>query len=635
MRTIVAFILASFVAAAQTPADLEKAEKTIADHPDVAQHRLNLLAGLINPGNPLPPEKIRETRRRHILWLIEHHPEIPNFAEPTLLVPERGRLADAAGSAEAVGLWKAIAADPAAKPEVVANAAIYLRALDIRAALAILDGRPENPVFSRARGMVDAAAVVGLSGIGRGAQFGTSAALRSAPEAKAARVEIDSSPNADLVGKAGVVLAMVGAQIEVPFDLTFGDDDQITLAERWLRRAGQLAPAVEEWKTALGRALITKSNRVTDPREMVRLLREADSLTTDSAAGSRVLSNLVLAEFDAGDDQAAEHDSRRLLTNAQNNPNAYSVAETVLGRVAAAKGDLNGAKTHLTASITMPASIKNASFQPNMTLAQDLYDAGEKDAVIQFLEASRNVWKFDRGRIDRMISFVKKAPSVDLARLANQFPGAEVRGRPAPAFEAKDLDGKTWTREQLSGKVVALEFGKAPLAEKIAKERGMVLLEVQDDDTKRRFEVLTDPTVVVIDSRGNVAGFRSGPASDAEWRSEFDSGFGRGPNPVVLSAPRQAEPVGPVGAKATLAWEPVDTAESYIVEWDTRDEKGWVFDHDGTVRVIPTRDTSATLDLTGFTRVRWRVYAVPRTGQPGKESPWREIEGVPVTKIYK
>jgi len=230
---------------------------------------------------------------------------------------------------------------------------------------------------------------------------------------------------------------------------------------------------------------------------------------------------------------------------------------------------------------------------------------------------------------------VKKAPSVDLVRLANQFPGAEVRGRPAPSFEATDENGKAWTSEQLAGKVVALEFGKAPLAERIAKERGMILLQVHDDDTKRRFEVLTNPTVVVIDSRGSVAAFRSGPATEAEWRAEFESAFGRGPNPVVLAAPRQAEPLGPAGAQATLAWGAVDNAESYVVEWDSRDEKGWIFDREGTVRVIPTRDTSVTLDLTGFTRVRWRVYAVPRFGQPGKESPWREIEGVPVTKIYK
>jgi len=631
MRTIVAFILASFVASAQTPADLERAEKTIADHRDVAQHRLSLLTTLLNPSIVAPPEKIREARRRHILWLIEHHPELPNFGEPALLLPDRGRLADPAGSAEAVGLWKAIAADASSKPEAIANAAIYLRALDIRAALAILDGRAETPAFSRARGTVDAAAVIGLSGIGRGAQFGSSAALRSSPEAKAARAEIDASTNADLVGKAGV--AMAGTQIEVPGDLTFGDDDQIALGERWLRRAIELAPGAEEWKTALGRALVTKSNRVIDPNEKVRLLREADSLAAKSAPETQVLLALALAEFDAGDDQAAERDSRRLLEIARNNPNAYCVAETVLGRVAAAKGDLSGAKAHLMASVTVP--VKNASFQPNMTLAQELYDAGERDAVLQFLEASRAVWKFDRGRIDRMISFVKKAPSANLIRLANQFPGAEVLGQAAPAFEAKDLDGKTWTRDQLAGKVVALEFGKAPLAEKAAREHGMVLIPIRDADTKRRFEVLTDPTVVVIDSRGNIAGFRSGPATEAEWLGEFENGFGRGPNPAVLPAPRQSEPAGPAGAKAMLEWEPVENAESYVVEWDSRDEKGWMFDQEGSVRVIPTRETSATIDLRGFTRIRWRVYAVPRAGQPGKESAWREIEGVPVTKIYK
>jgi len=123
---------ATQMAAAQNPADLERAEKIIADHPDVAQHRVNLLATLLNPGISLPPEKLRETRRRHILWLIEHHPEIPNFTEPSLLLADRGRLADPAGSAEAIGLWKAIAADTGAKPEAVANAAIYLRALDVR-----------------------------------------------------------------------------------------------------------------------------------------------------------------------------------------------------------------------------------------------------------------------------------------------------------------------------------------------------------------------------------------------------------------------------------------------------------------------------------------------------------------------
>jgi hypothetical protein len=628
MRTIVTLFICT-LAAAQTP--FERMEKAIADQPDAVQPRVNLLQNLLNRGVP-QPEQVRETRRRHILWLIVHHPEATNFAEPALLLSARGRLADPEGSAEAVRLWKEMAAKPDAKPEVIANAAIYLRALDIPSALAILDGHPDNPALSRARGMVDGAAVIGLSGLGQFTQFGSVPALRSSPEAKAARLEIDASTNPYLVGKAGTVLASSG-QIEVPFDLTFGDDDALTLGERWLRRAIALAPPGDEWKPALGQALQSEAIRAIDPKEKVRLLLEADSLVA-AFAKDGVHSLLVVAEFDAGDDTAAERDAQRLLASAPRDGSFYNVAQTVLGRVAAAKGDLKEAKKRLIASITMPNQLKNASFQPNMTLAQDVYDAGDRDTVIQFLEASRNVWKFDRGRIDRMISFVKKSPSADLIQLSNQFPGNEVIRRPAPAFQAVDLEGKTWTREQLSGKVVALEFGSAPLAEKVSKDfssRGAVLLQIQDEDTKRRFEVLTNPTLVVIDRKGNVAAFHAGTATEAEWRSDFETGFGGGTNPFSLNTPKQIEGI----TGNTLAWEPVDNAESYVVEWDSRDDQGWIFDREKTVRVIPTRDTSTNLDLTGFTRVRWRVYAVPKFGQGGAPSPWREIDGVPFTKIYK
>ena len=636
MRTIVAFLLAAIIAAAQSPADIERQQKQIADRPDQIPPRMNLLATLTNRVAALPAEKVRELRRQHILWLIEHHPDSANiFEQPQTLLPAKGRLADPAGSAEAAGLWKELARKADATPVVIANAAIYLRAIDPPAALGLIENYQRDPVLARARGLVDGAAVLGMSGLGQNVQFAISAVLRDSQEAKNARREIEASSNAYLLGGAAVVLALPG-QIEAPFDLTLGNDDPLSLSEHWLRRAIEVAPPGTEWKSFLSQTLVSKALRTLDPKEKVRLLTEALSVLPENAKWSP-LSNLIVAEFDAGDDAAAERDAKSLLDGAKT-PNLYNVAQTVLGRIAAANGNLNEAKSRLTASITMPDSIKNAAFQPNMTLAQDLYDAGQKDAVIQFLEAARNVWKFDRGRIDRMISFVKKAPSADLIQLSNQFPGNEVLRRPAPAFEAKDPDGKTWTREKLAGKVVALEFGNAPLAEKVSKDfasRGAVLLQVDDEDTKRRFEVLTNPTLVVIDRQGNVAAFHSGAGSEDEWRREFETGFGNTPNPVMLSAPRQSEPTQPVAGKVAVAWEAVDSAESYVVEWDSRDEKGWIFDRDHTVHVIPTRETSTTLDLTGFTRLRWRVFAVPRFGQPGSASPWREVEGTPVTKIYK
>lgn len=631
MRTIVAFLLAAFAALAQAQDQIERLEKNIAAHPGDASARAALLNALTNRNAPLPADQIRELRRQHILWLIEHKPGASLFEDPALLLPAKGRLADEAGSAEAAGLWKQLAERPGAKPEVAANAAIYLRAVNLVAARALLDGRPSDPAISRARGLVDGAAVLGISGLGQNVQFGSSAALRDSAIAQTALAEIEASTDANLLGGAGAALAP--GRIEIPFDLTIGEADPAALAERWLRRAIELAPPGAEWKPVLGQTLQTKANRTLDPREKGRLLAEAFALVAPGAKPG-ILQSLAAAEFDAGDDTEAERDANLLLSTAPKNPNAYSAAQTILGRIAASKGDLAEAESRLRASVKMPEPIKNAVFQPEMTLAQDVYDAGGKDAVVQFLEASRAVWKFDRGRIDRMISFVKKAPAADLLQLSRQFPGSEAIRRPAPEFTATDRDGKTWTRDQAAGKVVALEFGSAPLAEKVARDRGVTMLRVQDDDVKRRFEVLTNPTVVVIDPEGNVSAFRSGPANEQEWRADFDSGFGKGPNPGALPAPKpianHAE-----GGRATLAWEPVENAESYVVEWDSRGEQGWQFDRDKTVRVIPTRNTSAMLDFTGFTSLRWRVYAVPKSGPPGQVSAWLEIERSAFTKIYK
>ena len=643
MRTIVAFLSTALLGLGQVarrPPDvrldnapeIERVQKRIAENPNGVPPRRDLLNLLLNRNVDLAADKVRELRRQNILWLIEHHPEEANiFEQPQSLLPVRGRLADPAGSAEAAGLWKELAKKPGANPTVIANAAIYLSAIDLPSAFALLENAPDDPSIARARGYVDGAAMLGISGIGQFVAFSSSSAIRNSPEAKAARLEIERSANPYLIGKAGTLLAR--AQIEDSFNVTFGDDDVFTLGERWLRRAIELAPPGDEWKQPLGQVLQTRAGRTIDPKEKVRLLTEAGSLMPDPAKPG-ILSVLVAAEFDAGDDSAAERDARRLLEIAAKNAVAYNSAQTILGRVAAAKGDINEAKTRLALSVTMPDTLKTAVFEPNMTLAQDVYDAGDRAAVLEFLEASRAVWKFDRGRIDRMISFIKKAPSADLVQLSRQFPGNEMLRRTAPPFEAKDLDGHNWTREQLAGKVVALEFGKAPLAEKVAKDfagRGAVLLQISDDDTKRRFEVLTNPTLVVIDRQGNVAAFHSGAATEGEWRTEFETGFGRGPNPVTLPAPKQADPLD--GGR--VAWEPVDNAESYVVEWDSRDESGWIFDRDRTVRVLPTRETSAILDLTGFARIRWRVYAVPRSGQPGEASPWRELDGKPLTKIYK
>ncbi|MBZ5601373.1 MAG: hypothetical protein LAO79_03620 [Acidobacteriia bacterium] len=86
------------------------------------------------------------------------------------------------------------------------------------------------------------------------------------------------------------------------------------------------------------------------------------------------------------------------------------------------------------------------------------------------------------------------------------------------------------------------------------------------------------------------------------------------PKPVALPAPEL------IDDPAMLRWTPVPGAESYVVEWDVQQNGRWEFDADGSVRVIPTGDTSAKAPVA--IPLRWRVYAVGRSGA-GVASSWQ------------
>lgn len=636
MRTIVALLIGA-LAAAQTPADVDRLEKALASH-DTSQNRQAFQKALTTTDG-VPLDQLLFARRALILWLIEHQPESKMFEEPFTLLWQHGRMGDPEGFEQAARLWEEQAARPGATAKTIADEALFFRETSPSQGLEILDraaaDHPGDPDLARARAILYVAQMAGVSGIGESnnrIRLVTNGTKRMLPSAARARAAIEASKDAYLLGAAGEFLTRT-ATLEIPGDATFGDDDAPALGERWLRRARELDPSDLEWNAPLGNAIRQRAQRTNDPTGKLRLFAEAYTLLPDNAKPG-IRAEMAVAEFAAGDDASTERDARAMV-DSPSSPFEYNLGQTLLGRVAVARGNVAEGNERLLASIKPPAKFKNPVFEPNMTLAQDVYDAGDHDAVVQFLEASSTVWKFDRGRIDRMISYVKKAPSVDLVQLSRQLPGNEMLRQPAPAFEATDRGGKTWTHEQLIGKVAVLEFGRAPLAEEVARGLGAILLQVRDDDTKRRFGVLTNPTVVVIDRQGNVTAYRSGAATQAEWRSEIESGLGRGSAPGILPAPKQADPMEGGHGKVSLAWEPIDGAESYVVEWDSRDEGGWIFDREHSVRVIPTRDASTVLEVAGFMRVRWRVYAVPKTGPSGAVSPWREVDGAPVTKIYK
>lgn len=86
--------------------------------------------------------------------------------------------------------------------------------------------------------------------------------------------------------------------------------------------------------------------------------------------------------------------------------NAMQDANLVLGRIAVRDGNFAAARKYLLAAGKSPGSPQMDSFGPNMTLAKDLLEKGERDTVLEYFMLCRKFWKMDHGKLDQWIQEV-------------------------------------------------------------------------------------------------------------------------------------------------------------------------------------------------------------------------------------
>jgi thiol-disulfide isomerase/thioredoxin len=627
MRTIVPFVPSllffSISLYAQPPLpnpaeQIERLEKRVADGHSIVQDRVNLV-------NLYFQQKNIEGRRRHVLWLIENHPDTGQLVSPPASLDRFAPLPDPVGFAQADKLWREQVAKPGVRPKVIGNAVRFFRFEDRAGAISALEAgervNPGDPDLAGWRGTLDAMTIGGVIMTAPGV-YGSDHAIQRSPEALRARKEIESSSNAKLIG--GAAQELTDRYFVFADAPALNGEDALDLAEKCLLRARELDPENAGWKTYLSRVYEREAGQTADPKWKVQLFRKADAIDRTWNG----LPQLALAEFEAGDDEAAARDAHRLLDRDNNPPpNFAQVGHTVLGRVALAKGNVAEAKAELLASV--PAVIPpGMNMEPNRTLAQDLMDHGEREAVVQFLEQCREFWKNDQGAIDHYIKVAKVPGTHDL--LSFYRAGTEVRGR-----EVKLLAGDH------PGKIVAVQFrnktcktcdGQFAEMEKLADEREVFAATVDAADQRAlaaQLEIETYPTVVFIGRDGRVSDYLAGNVPENLLRTAVERLSSQGPGATPLQKLPAPVPIAS-GNAGTLEWSPVAGAESYLVQWDQRDEKGWISDRDEhLVRVIPAHGTSVKLDPslgeTAAGVIRWRVFAVNRSG-PGATSDWREMK---------
>lgn len=109
--------------------------------------------------------------------------------------------------------------------------------------------------------------------------------------------------------------------------------------------------------------------------------------------------------FNTGRIEDARHFAKELLElaprfkNNWNYGNAVQDGNLVLGRIALREGRLEEAKQYLLTAGGSPGSPTMDISGPNMSLAKDLLEKGERDVVLQYFELCRKFWKMDRGKL--------------------------------------------------------------------------------------------------------------------------------------------------------------------------------------------------------------------------------------------
>src|SRR5215469_10789356 len=230
--------------------------------------------------------------------------------------------------------------------------------------------------------------------------------------AEHARDELGKSFFVGVLAEGGQALRRFSTAVQVyqtlhPSPATVDTTGAKTLGVQSLDRAISMDPNNATWRTYRIPILINRSNfsnfmPLTTSEAYSQVKRDMSVLTgssryfmlTDAAKLA-----LEALQWDDGRSYAQELLSSSTDPKNRNYGNAIFFANMVFGEVALHQGSVDAAKAYLLAAGKTPGSPQLNFFGPNMSLAKDLFEAGERQAVLTFFDECRAFWKMDRGKL--------------------------------------------------------------------------------------------------------------------------------------------------------------------------------------------------------------------------------------------
>jgi tetratricopeptide (TPR) repeat protein len=196
------------------------------------------------------------------------------------------------------------------------------------------------------------------------------------------------------------------------------------LAEKLYERAIALEPNNPFWYRKLA-LLLQRAVRKNSPRmrKALAAMQDAVRKTKELYRRRYLYDHLAEIAYEAGEWSVAENAAKKSLSLSGKirkdwyDGNAIHNGNCILGRLALRSGQLKKAISHLDRAGQTYGSPQLNSFGPNMRFAQEMLRAGQREAVIRYLNECKRFWEGKSETLSDCIAQIERGKSPRLPRV--------------------------------------------------------------------------------------------------------------------------------------------------------------------------------------------------------------------------